>query len=503
MRKILTLTVLLAILLSVWPVFISARGLPPGSGSITVHKFHDVNRNGVQDEGEQDIEGWLFRLYARVDNILQVVAEGTTGPDGNVTFSNLPPNRYKVWEEVRECWELTTPGTRWEGGYFIFFDLGEGQQASVEFGNVYTCTTPSPPPPETCIDLEKTGPETAGPGETITYHFWLKNCGNVILKGGAQVYDPLFGDAPIWDGDLQPGEIVEFDKTYTLPDDCGDFTNHAWAVGHPLGYPEVRDDDSWTVVIVCEPEPTATPTPTEIPAETPTPTEIPTETPTPTEIPAETPTPTEIPTETPTPTEIPTETPTPTSTPTETPTPTATPTETPTPTATPTSEGWDHSSLYFDPDYSCQGDCDEITATVCNGDDSEDMAGSTTWELYWAASGNPKDGVVIASGTIDPLAAGECQILTYDPSDNPSGASGEYKFKAYQRPGHPGTGELWSETCSLDCSTSVSSYEALNASPAPEPQPSSATIIAPQVVNTVDKIWRIVGTLLRLSFLFL
>jgi YqxM protein len=114
-------------------------------------------------------------------------------------------------------------------------------------------------------------------------------------------------------------------------------------------------------------------------------------------------------------------------------------------------EEWDHSSLYFDEDYGCQGDCDEISVTVCNGDDSEDMEGTTTWELYWIASGNPKDGTVIASGIINALAAGDCQILTYNPAHNPNGASGNYMFKAYQRPGHPGTGELWSDACELDC----------------------------------------------------
>lgn len=118
----------------------------------------------------------------------------------------------------------------------------------------------------TCIDLEKTGPETAGPGETITYHFWVKNCGDIAFRAGAQVYDPLFGSDHIWSGVLYPGDVAEFDKEYTLPDDkCGDFINPAWAIGHPLhpdGYylPDVRDDDSWTVDIICGPPPgTGTP----------------------------------------------------------------------------------------------------------------------------------------------------------------------------------------------------------------------------------------------------
>jgi YqxM protein len=148
-------------------------------------------------------------------------------------------------------------------------------------------------------------------------------------------------------------------------------------------------------------------------------------------------------------------------------------------------EEWDHSSLYFDEDYGCQGDCDEISVTVCNGDDSEDMEGTTTWELYWIASGNPKDGEVIASGTINALAQGECQVLTYDPGDNPNGPSGNYTFKGYQRPGHPGTGELWSEACELECDTDTDS--------------ATATSIA----AVVDRVWHIMSAMTRLSSMIL
>lgn len=90
-------------------------------------------------------------------------------------------------------------------------------------------------------------------------------------------------------------------------------------------------------------------------------------------------------------------------------------------------------------------------AQVCNGRDAEDMAGPTTWALYWAAAGNPKRGSLIASGSIAPLDAGQCQTLTYNPGNNPNGSSGNYMFRAYQRAGHPGRGELWSEACEITC----------------------------------------------------
>lgn len=115
---------------------------------------------------------------------------------------------------------------------------------------------------------------------------------------------------------------------------------------------------------------------------------------------------------------------------------------------------WDRSSLEFDQDFGCQSSCQEIKARLCNVGDG-DMAGTTTWELYWTATGNPKNGEVIATGEVQPLEPEECVDLTYEPGDNPNGPSGEYKFKGYQRPGHPGSGELWSETCSLSCPTAV------------------------------------------------
>ncbi len=104
---------------------------------------------------------------------------------------------------------------------------------------------------------------------------------------------------------------------------------------------------------------------------------------------------------------------------------------------------WDRSSLYFSG--GCSGNCDSISATVCNGGSGRMLCG-TAWELYYAASGNPKRGSIVASGTIPALRPGQCYTMTYDPAN-----SGNYMFKAYQAVGHPGTGELWSNSCSVRC----------------------------------------------------
>jgi hypothetical protein len=140
-------------------------------------------------------------------------------------------------------------------------------------------------------------------------------------------------------------------------------------------------------------------------------------------------------------------------------------------------EEWDKSSLKFTA--SCDGDCDEITATVCNGRGSENMAGTTTWELYWIASGNPKRGIVIASDTINALAAGTCQTLTYDPSNNSNGASGSYMFRVDQRPGHPGKGVLWSNACGLVCEAPMPTYTPTNTPTPILPTPTNTATTTP------------------------
>ncbi|HHY74891.1 MAG TPA: hypothetical protein GX497_17010 [Bacillus bacterium] len=104
---------------------------------------------------------------------------------------------------------------------------------------------------------------------------------------------------------------------------------------------------------------------------------------------------------------------------------------------------WDKSSLSFNGAY--RSSCTEIFATVRNGAGSRAMEGPVRYEVYWVASGNPKDGEIVASGQIPALGSGGSHILRYTPSK-----AGVYKFKAYQRQGHPGIGELWSESLQVN-----------------------------------------------------
>ena len=124
---------------------------------------------------------------------------------------------------------------------------------------------------------------------------------------------------------------------------------------------------------------------------------------------------------------------------------------------------WSKSSLSFDG--GCDGDCEEVSAQVCNVGDG-DMSGSVEYNVYYAVSGNPKDGTVVDTGSVGPLASGECDDLTYTPTED-----GNYMFQAFQEAGHPGNEnhDLWSEQCSIDqCSVPEGEgdfYWSLNSDP--------------------------------------
>ncbi|MBL7189513.1 MAG: hypothetical protein ISS70_24560, partial [Phycisphaerae bacterium] len=241
----------------------------PSNGSIGDFIWHDLYHgsghlvDGIQDAGEPGIEGVAVNLLDITGNR---IASAITDKVGLYQFTGLDAGTYVV--EVSP--ENFLPGGVLKGWYATLQDRGGNetadsdgnpptyrsdpvilttgeQNADVDFG-FFTAV----------IDLTKTGPDTAKAGETITYHFRVKNLGDVVQHGGAQVYDPMINpskDHKIWDGILQPGQIVEFDRVYTITaDDVGELVNTAWAIGHPLCpdgkyVKNVIDNDNWTVTV--------------------------------------------------------------------------------------------------------------------------------------------------------------------------------------------------------------------------------------------------------------
>jgi hypothetical protein len=253
---------------------------PEPTASLGDFVWRDKDVDGRQDADEPGIAGVAVNL---LDGGGSLLASTTTDASGLYEFTSLPAGTYVV--EIDEA-NFTAgaalanfiPTLRHVGGAAGDSDgarslsgnvsgpvgLADGEHdPTIDFGYFLTC-----------IDLVKTGPASACVGDTITYHFRVENCGDVVLHGGAQVYDEMLnphGNHLIWSGVLQPGDVVEFDRTYTVASgDLGggqvqcwppaptplefELVNTATATGHPIdptgcALPVVTDVDRWTVQV--------------------------------------------------------------------------------------------------------------------------------------------------------------------------------------------------------------------------------------------------------------
>ena len=149
MVSIVLLTFLLSLLL-VSPVAgeDEPTPTPPPPRTISVTKYYDIDGDGRLDPEDGPKDGWLIRVYYYDGTDWILFAEGNTGADGSVTFTNLPESKdprldwYLVWEEARDCWRPTRPDvTYWEeeDGYIVPLEVPAGATRWVGFKNTYEC----------------------------------------------------------------------------------------------------------------------------------------------------------------------------------------------------------------------------------------------------------------------------------------------------------------------------------------------------------------------------
>jgi hypothetical protein len=98
------------------------------NGSITAHKFRDVNMNGEKDGSEGPLSGWTMHLYSGSDCQGTALLFGGTDASGNKVFSGLVPGDYSVREDLRGDYTNTTPLCQ-------NVTLEPGEDEKVEFGN--------------------------------------------------------------------------------------------------------------------------------------------------------------------------------------------------------------------------------------------------------------------------------------------------------------------------------------------------------------------------------
>jgi len=204
-------------------------------GSITAHKFHDLNGDGDQDDGEGNLEGWTMTLYEGYDCTGDEVASGTTDSNGDVAFTGLEAGTYSVKETLEGGWTNSTSLCQQ-----VTIDVAES--ATLNFGNFEITSD---------IYVEKTASPTSGAASTdVTFTITVENTGDYTLDpvtvvdtlpaGMSYVSDDFGGtESPegtiTWDvGPLDSGDTVTIYLVAHIDGDVlGTLINSVTATGTP------------------------------------------------------------------------------------------------------------------------------------------------------------------------------------------------------------------------------------------------------------------------------
>jgi len=97
--------------------------------SICGYKYEDMNGNGILEEGDAGIAGWVIYLFkGSVEEDERPIATATTNGSGGYCFTGLEVGTYTVVEESREGWYNTTLSE-------VEVTLSSGGSANINFLN--------------------------------------------------------------------------------------------------------------------------------------------------------------------------------------------------------------------------------------------------------------------------------------------------------------------------------------------------------------------------------
>ena len=75
--------------------------------SISGYKFHDIDKNGEWDDGDEGLPGWAIRLFS--DGNTEPIDEATTDEGGYYEFVGISPGSYAVSEVLQSEWIQSYP----------------------------------------------------------------------------------------------------------------------------------------------------------------------------------------------------------------------------------------------------------------------------------------------------------------------------------------------------------------------------------------------------------
>ena len=103
--------------------------------TLSGHKYHDRNANGVRDAGEEGLSGWTIQLFSDQDNV-NPFASVVTGTDGSYTFGfanghEIPAGNWTLREVAQPGWVGRAP----EAGEFGVNAASGEVVEGLDFGN--------------------------------------------------------------------------------------------------------------------------------------------------------------------------------------------------------------------------------------------------------------------------------------------------------------------------------------------------------------------------------
>jgi uncharacterized repeat protein (TIGR01451 family) len=224
-------------------------------GTITAHKYNDLEGDGNLDPGNDGLEGWTMTLYKGSSCNGTLVASGTTDINGDVVFDGLEAGTYSVQETPQVGWTNTTALCQQ-------VTIGAGESAPpLNFGNFEL---------KPDIDVEKTAsPDSGAESTNVTFTITVENTGDLTLDP-VEVVDTIpagmsfvsTGTSPAPDSStensdgtwtvtwnnitsLDPGDTTTIYLVAHIDGDVVDtLTNSVTATGTPTYGDDVEDTDT-------------------------------------------------------------------------------------------------------------------------------------------------------------------------------------------------------------------------------------------------------------------
>ncbi|UCF08400.1 MAG: DUF11 domain-containing protein, partial [Thermoplasmata archaeon] len=221
--------------------------LSPPLSIINGYKWHDMDEDGIWDDGEPALENWTMHLTGEDIHGKIVNRYRFTDNNGYYQFAGVIEGNYTVSEELQTGWKCTNRSGDPPSTGTISITEEDTNVTHIDFGNAHL--TPD-------IQVTKTGDVTGAYwGDTVTYAVVVTNIGEATLYD-VYVYDDLldvyyYKENVTGSDELAPDESWTLTYTYTVQSGDDDpLVNTVTAYGTDSFGTEVMDEDSWSVDIL-------------------------------------------------------------------------------------------------------------------------------------------------------------------------------------------------------------------------------------------------------------